>query len=64
MNTIQPVRYERHKRYVSVPILYFALLIVREGLKHTAVTALTAGLRGARTAQGEGGSIPSDRTRR
>ncbi len=44
MSAIQPVRYERHKRYVSVPILYFALLIAREGLEDTALTALTAGL--------------------
>lgn len=31
MNTIQPVRYERHKRYVSVPILYFACYSCAKG---------------------------------
>ena len=61
MRTIQPLRDERYMRCVLVPILYFALRIAREGLGKTALTAPTAGLGGARAAQGEGGAIPSDR---
>ncbi len=49
---IRPLRDERYKRCVLVVILYFALRNAREGLGKTALTASTAGLGGAGTAQG------------
>ena len=52
---IRPLRDERYKRCVLVVILYFALRNAREGLGKTALTASTAGLGGAGTAQGGGG---------